>query len=83
MAAVAGAGEGQCAAFDAAAAAFFRFVAGHRDLMQVDNRIALGADEVDMGIGVGVEALHTPNRCHTYDFPFCFEFGQIPVYRCQ
>ena len=76
-------GEGQSAAFDVAAATFFPVVPGHGDLVQVDDRIAIAADEVDMGFGVGVEAFHTFHRGHTHDGAFGLEFRQIPVNRRQ
>ena len=77
LTAAADTGEGQGAAFDVAAATFFPVVPGHGDLMQVDDRIAAGADEVDMGVGVGIEPFHTLHRGHTHDLAFGLKLGQV------
>ena len=77
---------GQLAAFYLAAGAAVDFAVlrtGHRDLMQVDDCVAIAADEVDVGVGVGVEPLHTFDRGHTHDLALVFKVGQIPVHRCQ
>ena len=43
----------------AAAVNFSVLRTGHWDLVQVDHCIAVAADEVNVGIGVGIEPFHT------------------------
>ena len=56
---------------------------GHRDLGKIDNGVAAIADEVDMGLGVAVEALDTAHCAQALDDALVFEQGQIPVHRGQ
>ena len=75
--------EGQGAAFNVAAATFFPVVPGHGDLMQVNDRIAFGTDEVDMGICIGIKSFDPLYCGYTGDRTLCFELRQIPVNRRQ
>ena len=80
----AGSGEGQLAAFDPAAGGVFHRGAeayGDLDLMQVDHRIAIVANEVDMGLDIAIEALDTANCAQALDQTLLLEQGQIPVHR--
>ena len=45
--------------------------------------MAVGADEVNMGFGVGVEPFHTVDRSHADDQALLLEECQIPVDRTQ
>ena len=78
-------GEGELAAIYPAAAGLPDFLpqAGNGDLVQVQHRIAAGADEMDMGIGVGIESLNAPDGGDALDQTLLLEPGQIPVDRCQ
>ena len=51
--------------------------------MQVQDRVAVGTDEVYMGIGIGIEPFNAPDSCNALDHALGFEPGQIPVDRCQ
>lgn len=76
----------QLAALYLAAGAAVNFAVlgtGHWDLVQVDHCIAVAADEVNVGIGVGIEPFHTLDRSHAHDLALVFEVGQVPVHRCQ
>ena len=55
----------------------------YAELRQVDHRIAVLTDEVDVGIGVPVESFHAPDRGDAGDQPLLLEQGQIPVDRGQ
>ena len=56
---------------------------GHRDLMQVDDGIAIAADEVDVGFCIGIEPFGAVNGGHADDQSLIFEVGQVAVHRCQ
>ena len=56
---------------------------GYFHLGKVDVRIAAGADEVDMGHGVGIEALDSAHGTQALDDPLVFKQGQVPVDRCK
>ena len=75
-------GEGQLAAFDMAAGAGSAELRGNRDLMHVHDCIAAGADEMHMGLGVGIETLRAVYRGNAGDLPLLFEKRQIPVDCC-
>ena len=40
---------------------------------------SVAADEMHMGIGVGIEPFHTLDRGHTHDLALILEVGQVPV----
>ena len=78
--------EGQLTALDAAAGRCFHFAlqfSGHLDLMQIDDCIASGTDEMHMGVCIGIEPLHPANRGYAGDQALALEPGEIAVYRCQ
>ena len=56
---------------------------GYLDLRKVDDGLAAGADEVNMGGGVGIEALDSAHSTQALDHPLALEQGQIPVDCCQ
>ena len=56
---------------------------GNLHLGKVDDCVAAGADEVNMGRGVGIEALDSAHSTQALDDPLAFKQGQIPVDRRQ
>ena len=79
------AGEGQAAAADPAAGVVHLVGQGLGDgnLLQVQNSVAAVADEVDMGRGLGIEALRAVDTAHGGNQPLLLEQVQIPVHRSQ
>ena len=55
----------------------------HFHLGKIDHCVAAGADEVNMGCGVGIEALNSAHSTQTLDDSLIFEQGQIPIDRGQ
>ena len=75
-------GEGQLAAFHAAAGATFAQLGGNGNLMHVHHRVAAAADEVDMGLRIGIEPLRAVYGGHAGDAALLFEKGQVAINRC-
>ena len=78
--------EGQVAVVDHGAGLFCGGVVqllGHMQGMEVADRAAAGADEVDMGIDVAVVALDTVDRAQADDEPLLLEQRQVAVHRSQ
>ena len=75
-------GEGQLAAFNTAAGALISQLCGNRNLMHVHHRVTVAADEVDMGVRVGIEPFDAVDGCDAGDLTLFFEKGQIAVDRC-
>ena len=79
-------GECELAALNLTAGVFFCRRTQARQIghpAQVLNTSALGADEVDMGVGVPVKALHAFDRSHADDQPLLLKQSQVPVHRAQ
>ena len=76
------AGESQLAGFDMAAGAAVTKLRGNRDLMHIHDCIAAVADEVDVGLGVGIKALNTVHGGHTGDAALLLEESQIAIDSC-
>ena len=77
-------GHGQVATLDLATGQVFHFeteTGRHFDLRQIQNGIAAGAEEVDMGRGVGIESLGAVYGSDADDQALLFEKRQIPVDR--
>ena len=49
------------------------------DLVQVGDRVAGLADEVDVGCGIGVEPFHSVDGADAHDLALLLEQGQVPV----
>lgn len=78
--------KGQLAALDLAAGAFFSVAAQgvrHFDLRQINDGVTIAADEMDMGLCVGVKPLDAPDGGNALDDALGLEPGQIPVHRSQ
>ena len=77
-------GEMKLAAFNMAAGGFLHRLIqclGHLNLVHIHHRITAGADEMHMGVHIGIEPLDTTDGCHTLDDSLTAEPGQIPVDR--
>ena len=48
--------------------------------MQIGHTVTAGADEVDVGFGIGVEPFDSRYRADTDDLTLLFEKCQIPVH---
>ena len=82
----AGAGEAQAAGFGAAAGVPVGFggeTFGNDHARQVFYLVAAGADKVDMGFGIRVEAFHTVDGADADDQALLFKERQVPVDRSQ
>ena len=78
-------GKGQLTGIDVAAGMLLNVGAqfgGDRKLLHIQNRIAAGADEVNVGLGVGIESLRAVYSADAHDQALLFEQSQIPVDRC-
>ena len=75
-------GEGQLAAFNAAAGAGFSKLRGNGNLVHIHDRITVAADEVNVGSCVGIEAFYSVDRGNAGDLSLLFEKSQIPVDCC-
>ena len=75
-------GEGQLAAFNAAAGAGFSKLRGNGDLVHIHNGVAAATDEVNMGSCVGIEAFCSVDCGNAGDLTLLFEKSQIPVDCC-
>ena len=74
--------DGQLAAVHLIAGAIGDFLiqgVGDVNLMEIRNRVALFANEVDMGCGVAIEPFHTFDRADAGDQTLLLEQSQIPV----
>ena len=83
-AALAGAGKAELAFTDDAAGGVFHGAAQllrHGDLGKIDNCMATGADEVDMGLYIAVEALDATHGAKALDDALLLKQGQVPVNR--
>ena len=56
---------------------------GGRQLRQVDDRVAAGADEMDVGHDVGVKPLDAIDCTDAGNDPLLFEQGQVSINRSQ
>ena len=80
------AGEGKAAGVDLTAGFGSRLAAqGLRNLHlgQVCDPIALAADEMNMGVGISVEALHAVDSPQADDLALLLKQRQVPVHRSQ
>jgi len=78
----AAAGEGQLAVFHAAAGLAACLGAeglGHLHLGKIDHRVAAVADEVNMGLGVGIEPFDTVDCAEADDHALLLEPGKVAV----
>ena len=75
-------GEGQLAAFNAAAGAGFSKLRGDGNLVHIHDCIAVAADDVNMGICVGIEGFNAVDCGNAGDLSLLFEKSQIPVDCC-
>ena len=69
-------GKGQLAGIDVAAGTLLDVGAqfgGDRKLLHIQNRIAAGADEVNVGLGVGIESLRAVYSADAHDQALLFE----------
>ena len=75
-------GEGQLAAFNAAAGAGFSKLRGDGNLVHIHHGIAAAADEVNVGVCIGIETFHSVYGSNAGDLSLFFEKSQIPVDCC-
>ena len=75
-------GEGQLAAFNAAAGAGFSKLRGDGNLVHIHHGIAAAADEVNVGVCIGIETFHSVYGSNAGDLSLLFEKSQIPVDCC-
>ena len=65
-----------------AAGAVITQLCGNGDLVHIHDCVTAAADEVDMGIGIGIETLRAVYGGNAGDLTLLLEKSQIPVDRC-
>ena len=76
-------GKGKDTFPNRAAVNFLAELFGRVDAIYVDDRAAMGADEVGMGEGVALKAFHAVDDTHGADDAFLLEECQVAVHRAE